>query len=105
MCLRDWRLLVEPFHFLFKLLEMSCHKNPSPRPNKSPLTETWLFTARDASEAFEACHHSIEAREMLRTFLIGNFLDVSALNCFLYPLMSGLIFTYDSIWQTTTYHR
>ena len=56
------------------LTTSTCHLHPN-----AILSDRLLFTARDASEAFEACHHSIEAREMLRTFLIGNFLDVSVM--------------------------
>ena len=35
------------------------------------------FAGRDASAAFEAAHHSDEAREMMQVFFVGQYVDVS----------------------------
>ena len=32
---------------------------------------------QDASAAFEACHHSEEAREMMQNFFVGQYIHVS----------------------------
>ena len=38
-----------------------------------------LLAGRDASFAFEASHHSVEAREMLNQYYVGQYIDVSIL--------------------------
>ncbi len=35
------------------------------------------YAARDATQAFEAAHHSEEAREMMQAFFVGNYIDVN----------------------------
>ena len=35
------------------------------------------FAARDATDDFNAAHHSDEAKEMMQNFFIGNYVDVS----------------------------
>ena len=32
--------------------------------------------ARDATERFEAAHHSQDAREMMKTYFVGQYIDV-----------------------------
>lgn len=40
--------------------------------------DTLLQCAGDSvSEAFESAHHSPEAREMMQSFFVGNYIDVS----------------------------
>lgn len=36
----------------------------------------YLFSAKDATDAFELEHHSDEARELMKSFYVGQYLDV-----------------------------
>ena len=38
------------------------------------------FLARDATDDFNATHHSDEAKEKMQTFFIGNYVDVSVIS-------------------------
>ena len=40
--------------------------------------------AQDATSAFEATHHSEEARDMMARYFVGNYVDVSNLFLFLF---------------------
>lgn len=35
-----------------------------------------FFSAKDATKAFELQHHSDEARELMKSFYVGQYLDV-----------------------------
>lgn len=38
---------------------------------------TYIYSAKDASEAFEAVNHSAEARELMKKYCVGNYVDVN----------------------------
>lgn len=41
-----------------------------------------LFLAKDATKAFEMQHHSDEARELMKSFYVGQYLDVRTMQTF-----------------------
>lgn len=41
-----------------------------------------IFSAKDATKAFELQHHSDEARELMKSFYVGQYLDVRTLQTF-----------------------
>lgn len=41
-----------------------------------------FFLAKDATKAFEMQHHSDEAREMMKSFYVGQYLDVRTMQTF-----------------------
>lgn len=40
------------------------------------------FLAKDATKAFEMQHHSDEARELMKSFYVGQYLDVRTMQTF-----------------------
>lgn len=41
-----------------------------------------FFLAKDATKAFEMQHHSDEARELMKSFYVGQYLDVRTMQTF-----------------------
>lgn len=42
-----------------------------------------FFLAKDATKAFEMQHHSDEARELMKSFYVGQYLDVRTMQTFI----------------------
>ena len=63
------------------------------------------LTGENVTEAFEAAHHSAEAREMMQAFFVGNYIDVSVFCAdYLHAVLRLSNSSYDLLHSALHYH-